>query len=122
MKPHEPNKNLIHLNKVSRVKSFGIKRFPRASAGFQSLRLDIVCRRLPLVSFGASTRVGRLLLAGSSRMSQLPPLSSLLHLADLLGEKGFQCWDEPGEDFKLPEANLRTEEMEKMTKSENVKE
>lgn len=104
------------------MKSFGIKRFPRASAGFQSLRLDIVCRRLPLVSFGASTRVGRLLLAGSSRMSQLPPLSSLLHLADLLGEKGFQCWDEPGEDFKLPEANLRTEEMEKMTKSENVKE
>lgn len=92
------------------------QRFPRASAAFQPLRLDIVWRRLLLVSFGASTRVGRLLLAGSSRMSQLPPLSSLLHLTDLLGEKGFKCWNEPGEDFKVPEANLRKEEMEKMVK------
>lgn len=76
-------------------------------------------RCLLLVSFGASARVAWLLLAVhvravSFRVSQLSPFSSLLHLADLLGEKGFESGNEPGEDFKVPEANLSKEEMEKM--------
>ncbi len=92
-----------------------------ASAGFQSLRLYIVCCCLLLVSLGTSAHVSRPQLtvhlgAASSRMSQLPPLSPLLHLTDLLGEKGFKCGNEPGEDFKVPKANLRKEEMEKMVK------
>lgn len=67
-------------------------------------------RRPLLVSFGGSARVGHL--DASFRMSQLPPLPPLLHLADLLGEKGFKCGDELGEDFKVPKANLNTEERE----------
>lgn len=82
------------------------------SARLQSLRLYTACLRLRhlLVSFGGTSGVGRPRLAASSRMSQLPPLSSLLHLADLLGEKGFKCWNEPGEDFKVSKVNLHKEE------------
>lgn len=85
--------------------------FTNNSAGFPSLsRFYIVCCLL-LVSFSAR----RLLLGAHpepapSRISQLSPLSSLLHLADVLREEGFQRRNKPGKDFKVSWTNLRDKE------------
>lgn len=52
--------------------------------------------------------------AASSQMSLLPPLSSLLHLTNLLGEEGFKCRNESGKDFKVSKTNLRRKGRKKM--------
>lgn len=98
--------------------------FTQASTDFQFLSFYIVCcRGLLQVSFSSLAHLCRsshLLLAvhlkaASSRMSLLPPLPSLLHLTNLLGEEGFKCRNESGKDFKVSKTNLRGKGRKKMT-------
>lgn len=79
-----------------------------SSVGFQSLG---VVRRCPLlVAFGTSAVPRRRHLGAlSSLVPQLAPFSSLLHLTDLLGEERFERGNEPRDDLKVSEADLKKE-------------